>query len=245
LFQQLKDNYAKWVIGIGGFLLLLELFVFNPGLIFSLLVSVGMIYFAKKSLKGLMGKILFWLGLLILIVSILNMITVKFLLFSVLVYFFIQLIHNKKNTTVIEPVIKDKIMNSEEEASYIKKKPLFTNALLNRNSTPNHVYEWDDINIQCGVNDTKIDLSYTVLPEGETVITIRNIIGNVKLFIPYDMEVNINHSLLFGSYRILGETEENAFNKNISIKTSEYHQANTRVKILTSFVLGSLEVKRV
>ena len=74
---------------------------------------------------------------------------------------------------------------------------------LDGQKTPDHVYEWNDVNIQGGMGDTVIDLSYTVLPKGETVIFIRNIFGKVKILIPYDVEVSVNHSVLYGSAKIL------------------------------------------
>ena len=244
MFKQLKDNYANWVYVV-GVLFLLELFVFNPGLIFSLLVSIGMMYISKKSLKGGIGKILFWIGSLLLIVSILNMVTVKIILFIILAYYLYQIFQKKNTTNVIKPIIKDKHSVTHTEEAIIKKKQLFTNSFYNRHITPDHVYEWHDINIQCGITNTTVDLSYTVLPEGETVIMIKNIVGDVKLYIPYDMEVSINHSVLFGSYHIFGEAEENVWNQNISIRTANFDQAETRVKIFTSFIAGNLEVKRI
>lgn len=244
MFQRFRGQYAHWVFVIGGFLLLLELFVFNPGLIFSLLVSVGMIYVSKRSIKGL-RKLLFWLGIIILSISVLNMFTFKFLLFSVLLYFLLQLIQNKKATEIIKPFIKSKDSSLGIDETIFKKQALFTNAIYNRTQTPDHVYEWEDINIQCGLNNTKIDLSYTVLPEGETVIFIRNIVGDVKIYIPYDMEVSINHSTIVGSYRILGHAENHLVNHNVTVKTPDFENANTRVKIVTSFVVGKLEVKRI
>jgi len=244
MFKQLKDNYANWVYVVGGFLLL-EIFVFNPGLIFSLLVSIGMIYISKKSLKGSAGKILFWIGLLFLIVSVLNMVTVKIILFSLLAYYLFQLFQKRNTTDVIKPIIKDKETVTYTEELILKKNPLFTNSFYNRNVTPDHVYEWNDINIQCGITNTTVDLSYTVLPEGETVIMIKNIVGDVKVYIPYDMEVSINHSILFGSYHIFGEAKENVWNQNVSIRTNDFDLAETRVKIFTSFIAGNLEVKRI
>ena len=244
MFKQLKDNYANWVYVVGGFLLL-EIFVFNPGLIFSLLVSIGMIYIAKKSLKGGAGKILFWIGLLLLIVSILNMVTVKIILLSILAYYIFQLFQKKNTTDIIKPIIRDKETVTHTEEPILKKKEIFTNSFYNRNVTPDHVYEWNDINIQCGITNTTVDLSYTVLPEGETVIMIKNIVGDVKVYIPYDMEVSINHSILFGSYHIFREAEENVWNQNVSIRTADFDQAETRVKIFTSFIAGNLEVKRI
>ncbi|MFT8319676.1 MAG: cell wall-active antibiotics response protein LiaF [Bacillus sp. (in: firmicutes)] len=242
MFDRLKDNYANWVMVIGGFLLLLEVFVFNPGIIFSLLVSVGMMYFAKQGKNKRVGKLLFWAGLLLLLVSILNMVTVKFLLGSVLLYYAIQLFQKNKEGETIKPIIKEK---KEEKEELLIKQPFFQNTFFQRNETPDHVYEWNDINIQAGIGETVIDLSYTVLPKGETVIFIRNIIGNVKIYVPYDMDASINHSILFGSYNIFGEQDSNVINKNIHMRNATFDMAETRIKIFTSFIAGSLEVKRI
>ncbi|WP_445489917.1 cell wall-active antibiotics response protein LiaF [Niallia sp. 03133] len=244
MFHRLKEDYANWVIVIGGFILLLEVFVFNPGLIFSFLVSIGMMYFARQSMKGRIGKLVFGVGFLIMLVSVLHMVTVKFFLLSIVLYYFIQLVQKKKEVEVIKPIIQDKKEVGRKEELFIKK-PMFRNTIFKRNDTPDHVYEWNDVNIQVGVADTVIDLSYTVLPKGETVIFIRNIIGNVKVFVPYDMEVSINHAVLFGSYDLFGEQETSVLNQNIQMRNKAFDLAETRVKIFTSCIVGSLEVKRI
>jgi len=244
LFQRLKDNYANWVILIGGILLLLEVFVFNPGIIFSLLVSIGMIYFSKQGKTEKIGKLLFWIGLSIFFISVFNMITFKFLIISILFYYLIIYFKKNKTQELITPTIKEKQKETDESDLFVKR-PFFQNHLFQRNETPDHVYEWNDINIQAGISDTVIDLSYTVLPAGETVIFIRNLIGNVKIYIPYDIEVSVHHSVLFGSYNIFGEQESQVINKSIQIRPSTFDSAETRVKIFTSFAAGSLEVKRI
>ncbi|MGP7818320.1 cell wall-active antibiotics response protein LiaF [Niallia sp. 01092] len=243
MFHRLKKDYTNWVIVIGGFILLLEVFVFNPGLIFSFLVSIGMMYFAKQS-KWKIRKVIFWIGFFILLMSVLHMVTVKFILVSIVFYYFIQLVQKKKDIEVIKPIILDKNETETKEDLY-KKKPMFQNTFFQRNETPDHVYEWNDVNIQVGVADTIIDLSYTVLPKGETVIFIRNLIGNVKVHVPYDMDVSINHSVLFGSYDIFGEQENNVLNRNTQLRNAAFDLAETRVKIFTSCIVGSLEVKRI
>lgn len=60
------------------------------------------------------------------------------------------------------------------------------------------VYEWDDINIQTGIGDTIIDLGNTVLPTGESVIMIRSISGKIRLLVPFDIGVCLEHSAIFG-----------------------------------------------
>ena len=61
----------------------------------------------------------------------------------------------------------------------MKEQPLFQNRHFGQQKTPDHDYEWNDMNIQVGIGDAVIDLSYTVLPKDETVIFIRNVMGKV------------------------------------------------------------------
>ena len=111
--------------------------------------------------------------------------------------------------------------------------------------TPQGVYEWEDINIQTGIGDTVIDLSYTMLPKGETVIFIRNIIGNMQILVPYEIEVSIHHSCMAGSTHIFDHHEPKVFNQVIHLKTPGYETAEQKVKIFTSLVVGNLEVSRI
>ena len=75
------------------------------------------------------------------------------------------------------------------------------------------------MNIQAGIGDTVIDLSYTVLPKGETVIFIRNMMGKVTIMIPYDVEVSVHHSVFFGSVKILDFKESSLKNRLIKVET--------------------------
>ena len=46
--QKLKSDYLSWIVLIGAFFLLLDIFFFNRGSIFSLIVATGMIYLGRK-----------------------------------------------------------------------------------------------------------------------------------------------------------------------------------------------------
>ncbi len=48
---------------------------------------------------------------------------------------------------------------------------LFKNKLFGHQQTTEHVYEWNSVNVQGGVGDTVIDLSKTILPKGDAVIS--------------------------------------------------------------------------
>ena len=49
MLNKLKSDYVSWIVLIGAFFLLLDVFFFNPGLIFSLIVATGMVYLGKKA----------------------------------------------------------------------------------------------------------------------------------------------------------------------------------------------------
>lgn len=240
---KIKSDYMSWAILFGMVVLLLEISFFNRGVIFSLLVATGMIYLGRKRLPSSNGKLFFWFGIAFFTISVFNMMTFKFLLLAVLVFFIMEYSKSKKKPTVIQPIIKKEELENEQEI-LLEKKPIFDNSLFKDKKTPEGVYEWNDVNIQSVIGDTVVDLSYTVLPKGETVIFIRNFIGNVQVLIPYEVEVSVNHSSIAGTTTVFQYEGENRFNQSVQYQTEAYERAEQKVKIFTSILVGDLEVKR-
>ncbi|GIN63526.1 hypothetical protein J27TS8_35190 [Robertmurraya siralis] len=238
---KMKDDYINKAVPLGIILLLLEVSFFNSGVIFSLLVAMGMIYVGRKRLPSTTGKLFFWFGIFFFAMSILSMMTFKFLLLAIVIHFIIQYYQSRKEPKTIQPIIN----KETPEEIVIEKKPLFENSLFGDRKTPDHVFEWNDINIQSGIGDTNVDLSYTVLPKGETVIFIRNFIGNVQVLIPYDIEVSVQHSSIAGKATVFQYEGPKRFNQSVQYETAGYQKAEQKVKIFTSFLIGDLEVKRV
>lgn len=244
MLNKLKNDYPSWIVIAGIILLFLEVFFFNSGLIFSLLISGFMIYLGRKRAPKRKGKLLFWGGIIITGISVFNMITFKFFLAAILIHFFIQYFQTKKNPKKVVPDILSKDNHSSEEP-ILRSKPLFENILFGEQKTPSHAYEWNDINIQAGIGDTIVDFSYTVLPKGETVVFIRNFIGNIKILVPYETEVSIHHSVIAGSTSIFGIQENKTFNQVYHIQTPGFEKAEQKIKIMTSMAAGNLEVTRI
>jgi lia operon protein LiaF len=244
MLKKINSEYISWIILIGAVILLLEVTFFNQGLIFSLFVSILMVYLGRKSMPKKMGKLLFWGGIFFFIVSIFQMLTFRFLVLAIFIYFVIQFAQSKRVPTIVSPVVSESTSEKPKE-QVIQRKPLFRNILFGQQRTPDHVYEWKDVNIQSGVGDTIIDLSYTVLPKGETVIYIRNFIGNIQIFVPYDYEVSVQHSVLLGTTTVFDFHEAKMLNQVFHLQTPDYENSNQKVKIITSVVLGDIEVKRI
>ncbi|MEH7110492.1 cell wall-active antibiotics response protein LiaF [Bacillus sp. JJ1764] len=244
MFKNAKNDYTAWLVFIGIVVLLLEILFFNSGLIFSLFIAGGMIYLGRKRMKKKFGRLLFYGGIVFFAISIFNMMTFKFLLLAILLHFFIQYLTSKRNPNKMNPQFIEPVQQLTTE-TLIKTKPLFENKFIGQQKTPNGVYEWDDINIQTGIGDTVIDLSFTMLPKGETVIFIRNIIGNVHVLVPYELEVSIHHSGIMGGTKVFEHQEQKIFNQVYQVKTPGYDTAEQKIKIFTSLIVGNLEVSRI
>ncbi|MEH7253107.1 cell wall-active antibiotics response protein LiaF [Neobacillus niacini] len=244
MLKNAKNDYTGWLVVIGIVVLLLEILFFNSGLIFSLFFSGAMIYYGRKKAGKKSRKFLFFAGIIFLVISVFSMMTFKFLLLAILIHLIIQYSNSKKNPAKIALDIKVSEQVQQEE-TLIKSKPLFENIFFGMQKTPNDVYEWNDINIQSGIGDTIIDLSYTVLPNGETVIFVRNIIGNINIQVPYEVEVSVHHSCIVGSTTVFENQQSQVFNQSFHLKTAGYDQAVQKVKIFTSLLVGNLEVSRI
>jgi lia operon protein LiaF len=240
-----KNDYTGWLVIIGVVVLLLEILFFNSGLIFSLLFSGGLIYYGRKKAGRKSGKWLFIAGIVSLVISVFSMMTFRFLLLAILLHLIIQYYQTRKNPNKIPLNIKEAADQVPQEETIIKSKPLFENILFGQQKTPVGVYEWNDINIQSGIGDTMIDLSYTVLPKGETVIFIRNVFGNIHIQVPYEIEVSVQHSCIVGSTTVFENHQSQVFNQVFQLKTGGYDQAEQKVRIFTNMIVGNLEVSRI
>jgi lia operon protein LiaF len=244
MIRNIKNDYLNWIIIAGIILLLLEVLFFNGGLIVTFLLSIGCIYLGKKWKPRFRGKAFFWVGWFWLIVTVLNMMTFRYFLCVVLLYIIVQFFQSQKKPKQIKPIILEEKSETGSDP-FIKREKIFENKFFTSQMSPEHVYEWNDVNIQVGIGNTVIDLSDTVLPKGEAIISIRSLVGNVQILVPYEVEVHVNHSVLAGTVAIFQDQEQKIVNETIVYETAEYAQAEQKVKLITSVISGKLEVKRV
>ncbi|MFC4319950.1 cell wall-active antibiotics response protein LiaF [Litchfieldia salsa] len=237
-----NDDFRSWIAMLAIVIIIIEVTFFNNGVMFSALISCLCIYFGINKYHRTIGKVVFWFGLVTIAVTILSSNAFKFLLLTIILYCAYQYFKSRKNPNQIEPVLDSSILENEP---LLRKQPLFSNKLFGQIETPDHVYEWNDITLQLGIGDTVIDLSNTVLPDGESVIVIRNFAGNIKIKVPYELEVMINHSALIGTTSVFQHQEPRAYNQVITYQTVDYLTATQKIKIVTSMFYGDLEVKRV
>lgn len=242
MFKSLNTDLINIIIIIGAILFVVEITFFNGGLIFSALFSGLLIYFGWKNFQQLWGKICFWIGAISLVISILNMMAVRFFILVGIALFVIHYLKSK-NVTNMKPEIP--VANEGSKEPIIKIKPLFDKQFFGDQKTDDFAYSWRDVNIQGIFGDRTIDLSNTVLPNDTAVISIRHLIGDVVIYVPYEVEISIHHSSIFGRATILEHEHSKLLNQSLYYQTSGYDSNLPRVKIITTLLSGDIEVKRI
>lgn len=105
----------------------------------------------------------------------------------------------------------------------------------------NTIFEWDDINFTLLMGDTIIDLGNTVLPKSESYIVIRKGIGKTRVLVPKGVGVMIEHNSLMGNVLFEGE-DYSLTNESLKIYSKDYDVSNRKLKVITSVLVGDLEV---
>ncbi|MDO6449170.1 cell wall-active antibiotics response protein LiaF [Oceanobacillus profundus] len=242
MFKRLTTDYFNWILIIGVILLIFEIAFFFGGSIIPALFSALFMYIGWKNFHKLWGKIVFWIALVSMVFSVLNLLAVRFLIIAAIIIFIINYSKSKSEATQFDPILPDDEKNHE---SILKVNPLFDHKLFDDQITEDVAYQWKDVNIHGAFGDRIIDLSNTVLPNDTAVISIRHVIGNIEIYVPYEVEVSIHHSSVFGKAHILGKHHLKLMNKSIHYQTANYDTAYPRVKIITSLFSGDIEVKRI
>ncbi|MDN6639860.1 MAG: cell wall-active antibiotics response protein LiaF [Tetragenococcus sp.] len=108
----------------------------------------------------------------------------------------------------------------------------------------NHVYEWDDINLNVLSGDTIIDLGNTILPKCDNVVLLRKGIGRTRILIPTGIGVQLEHTALMGAVSF-EDYETKLRNETLTLYSKEYSESSRRLKIVTNTLIGDIEVFRV
>ncbi|MBA4535575.1 cell wall-active antibiotics response protein [Bacillus aquiflavi] len=235
----LNTETIRWLLLIIGIGLVVELTLFTHPL--TIFFAAAAIYLGLKLRPHLWGTILLVVGIFTAAGIVMKLNILKIIIIFLILHFFYQYYWKTKK----EPhVIKVETTQPANKATMVKKEPFIKNSLFGNKKIGTQVYEMDDINIHTGIGDTIIDLSMTMLPQGESMIVIRGLVGNIKLLVPYDVDVYVNHSVFVGKINIF-DVQEEGFNKNCIYVSKEYSAAARKLKILTSIVVGDIEVRNI
>lgn len=242
MFEQLKKDRYSWFMMICLLLIIVQTLFEGWEFLFPTLLFGAIIYYGRNHRRTQKGKILFWVGLIGLGFTLLNLLVFKLFIIALFICYLIDFIQKKKHPTRIIPDMEHPGNGSEHVSVRM---PLLRNKWFGSQETPDHDFEWQDINIQTGAGDTIIDLSRTILPKKESVIFIRHLAGRVRILVPYGVETALHYSVVLGKVDFFDHHEVQLIHDTRIFQTEGYEQADQKVKIMISAFAGSLEVQRV
>ncbi|MGO4269963.1 cell wall-active antibiotics response protein LiaF, partial [Paenibacillus sp. TAF58] len=107
-------------------------------------------------------------------------------------------------------------------------------------------WELKPIQISHFIGDSVIDLTRAAIPLGETTIHVSAFIGDVKIFIPndIDVEVRVMASSFIGDMKVL-DRRESGFLRSVRTQTSQYEEADRKIIVTTSMFIGDITIKKI
>lgn len=241
MFKQINTQTYNWILIIGVILFVFEIVFSSGGTLISIAFSALFLYIGWKNFEMIWGKIVFWLFLISVFFLVLNLVAVRFFVLAAVVILLINYTKSTKEPTYIKPILP----GEAKPEKLIRMEPLFDHTIFDDQHTEETVYQWRDVNIHGLMGERVIDLSNTVLPRDTAVISIRHGLGNIEIYVPYEVEVSVHHSAIFGKAHIFDENHKKLFNKSLYYQTENYDTGVSRVKIITSLFSGDIEVKRI
>jgi len=107
-----------------------------------------------------------------------------------------------------------------------------------------HRFELHDMKINNGLGDVKIDLSQAIIAHGDTTIEVFAGLGDVQLYVPYDLDVCVQASVLLGTLDVLNYKQD-GFTRRTQTQSAGYEEAAKRVNILITLGIGDVDVRYV
>ena len=98
-------------------------------------------------------------------------------------------------------------------------------------------------NVLSLIGDVDIDLRQSVIPDGETVIRVRSLIGDVDVMAPLDVAVFAGASVVIGEARVM-DKRRNGFFLDIVSSTPDYATATRKVRVEVDMLIGDVVVMR-
>ncbi|ASA20056.1 cell wall-active antibiotics response protein LiaF [Paenibacillus donghaensis] len=107
-------------------------------------------------------------------------------------------------------------------------------------------FQLKNSNISQFIGDTVLDLTNAQIAYGETKVNISAFVGDIKVYIPDDMDlgISVNSSSFIGDMEVLDQSRS-GFMSNVQCSTPYYKEAGKKVRINVSAFIGDIKVKTV
>jgi len=226
LLQNFTTNKLTFWVVCFFLLVFVELTIFNNGGAFCLLIGAVLLYLSFSKNK----RFLKWSGIFFIAISLFTMWSLRLFIVMLLLYMLYQYLQ-RENEPKIVTVEFDKLFATKNE-------------LFGTIPAPEDAYKWQDVQIQRLAGDITIDTTQTILPAGPSLITIRQGIGKVQIYVPYEIPFRLHYTTLFGEFTCLQGSPQRLLNESIVVSDGNPEDAKRTLIIHVATWLGDLEVLR-
>lgn len=105
-------------------------------------------------------------------------------------------------------------------------------------------WELEDMDLESWIGDVRLDLTQAHLGEGERIIKVFNLIGDVDMFVPRALPVAIEVNNVIGKIVLPGKKADGFF-RWLSFTSPDYHSAAKRVSISVRSIIGDVNIRHV
>ncbi|WP_235617034.1 cell wall-active antibiotics response protein LiaF [Lysinibacillus mangiferihumi] len=226
LLQNFTTNKLTFWVLCFFLLVFVELTIFNNGGAFCLLIGAVLLYLSFSKNK----RFLKWTGIFFIAIALFTMWSLRLFIVILLLYMLYQYLQ-RENEPKIVTLEFDKLPTTE-------------NKLFGTIPAPEDAYKWQDVQIQRLAGDITIDTTQTVLPAGSSLVTIRQGIGKVQIYVPYEIPFRLHYTTLFGNFTCLQGHPQRLLNESIVFSDGNPEDAKRTLVIHVATWLGDLEVLR-
>ena len=232
----MKENHTNklaFILICFVFLMFIEATIFGNGSIVLVLLGIGMMYFSMRK----RNRFLFWSGFTLFIIAVFSMWSLRLLLLAIMGYILYKLWKNEPIQQVFRPF--DTVYKETPNS-------IIQNKLFSSQTTPFNAYEWQDVHVQSFYGEQVIDVTQTVLPKGTSFISIRQSLGKVTIYVPYEIPVRLHYATIIGEADIFGRGVQRLWNKSVLVKDGYLDDIKyaSELVITVSTWIGDIEVIR-
>jgi lia operon protein LiaF len=100
----------------------------------------------------------------------------------------------------------------------------------------------EDTTVTLKAGDIHVDLVDAAIPEGETVLDIECLAGDLDVRLPEGLAVSVEAAVLFGQLRLFDEWTNNGM---LAYRSPDYDAAERKVKLFLHVKFGDIDVRQV
>jgi len=229
------------------FLVILLFFEIFNDLIKAILLFAGLFFtFVPQKISKNNSTFIIAIGIMMLVVSLFS--TISAWILAIILFVFLLGENQPLLNTVRESLFETSKNLKENEFVTVKFKDEVKEKVNKKRTTwlggerkDSDIYEWEDINYTKLAGTTVMDLGNTIVPKGENIIMIRKGFGDVKILVPDEVAVSLNLNVFIGKIKI-GEDKLTVNNETIQWRSKRFDDTSRQIKIVSSVLLGKIEV---